>query len=130
MSKVKAVSNEEIIAAIMEHGTIKAAAESAGISQRAIYDRMNGDTEFIKAYRAAKGEILRAAVMSLNSKVSDAIETIAEIMQNRNEKAAVRIQAAQTIINNASRFADRLTALELEEKHEANKIIDLSYMDF
>ena len=130
MSKVRAVSNEEIIAAIMEHGTIKAAAESAGISQRAIYDRMNGDTEFIKAYRAAKGEILRAAVMSLNSKVSDAIETIAEIMQDRNEKASVRIQAAQTIINNASRFAERLTALELEEKHEANKIIDLSYMDF
>ena len=44
-TNTKAVSNEEIIAALLQHGTVKDAAAAAGTTPRTIYDRMN-DREF------------------------------------------------------------------------------------
>ena len=41
-----------------------------------------------------------------------AIDTVSEIMTNEDNNAAVRLQAAQTILNNAGKFAQRLQADE------------------
>ena len=40
MANNKAISNEEIIAALLQHGTIKEAATAIGTTPRTIYDRM------------------------------------------------------------------------------------------
>ena len=53
MGKGKAISDEQIIAALLDHGTIRAAAGAVGISERALYDRMNKG-EFQALYKAAK----------------------------------------------------------------------------
>lgn len=107
----KKVSDETIIAALLNNGTLKAAAAAAGVSERTIYDRMNNG-EFQALYKAAKADLIRAAVFSLNSKVQAAIDTVAAVMQDENNNAAVRLQAAQTILNNAGKFAQRLQADE------------------
>lgn len=107
----KKVSNEVIITALLTSGTLKAAAAVAGVSERTIYDRMN-EGEFQALYKAAKADLIRAAVFSLNSKVQAAIDTVAAIMQDENNHAAIRLQAAQTILNNAGKFAQRLQADE------------------
>lgn len=44
MAKAQAVSDEQIIAALLNNGTLKTAAAAAGISERALYDRMNNGT--------------------------------------------------------------------------------------
>lgn len=106
-----AVSDEQIIAAILNNRTLKAAAAAAGISERALYDRMN-DGEFQALYKAAKADLIRAAVFNLNSKLQEAIDTVAEIMTDQENNAAIRLQAAQTILNNAGKFAQRLAADE------------------
>lgn len=111
MAKGKAVSDEQIIAALLNSGTIKAAAAAAGVSERTVYDRMN-EGGFQALYKAAKADLIRAAVFSLNSKVQAAIDTVAAVMQDENNNAAVRLQAAQTILNNAGKFAQRLQADE------------------
>lgn len=106
-----AVSDEQIIAAILNNRTLKAAAAAAGISERALYDRMNNG-EFQALYKAAKADMIRAAVFNLNSKLQEAIDTVAEIMTDQENNAAIRLQAAQTILNNAGKFAQRLAADE------------------
>ena len=58
-----AVSDEEIIAALLQSGSIAQAAELTGISARSIYDRM-GTRDFKAAYSAAKSDIVRAAVLT------------------------------------------------------------------
>ena len=88
----KAISDEQIIAALLHHGTIKQAAAAAGISERTLYDRMNGG-EFQALYKAAKADLIRAAVFSINGKLQEAI---------------ARLQAAQTILNTAGKFMQRL----------------------
>lgn len=112
----KAISNEEIIAALMEHGTIKAAAAAAGTTPRTIYDRMN-DREFRAAYAEAKNDIIRRAVFTINERLSDAIDTVSDIMSDPKNNPAIRLQAAQTIINNAGKFADRLAKDERESRN-------------
>lgn len=114
-----AVSDEQIIAAILNNRTLKAAAAAAGISERALYDRMN-DGEFQALYKAAKADLIRAAVFNLNSKLQEAIDTVAEIMTDQDNNAAIRLQAAQTILNNAGKFAQRLAADESSVIHQVD----------
>lgn len=125
-SNTKAISNEEIIAALLEHGTIKEAAEAAGTAPRTIYDRMN-NREFRAQYMEAKNDIIRKAVFTINEKLSAAVETVADIMTNKDNNPAVRLQAAQTILNNASKFAERLTHDEYQSRAEGKDPLDFSF---
>ena len=123
MAKVKAVSDEEIIAAILQHGTIKEAAQAVQLTARAIYDRMDS-REFRSLYMAAKDDIIRSAVFSINGKLSEAIDTVREIMQDKDNNPAIRLQAAQTIINNAGKFSERLAKDEYNSRAEGRSIFD------
>lgn len=107
MAKAQAVSDEQIIAALLNNGTLKTAAAAAGISERALYDRMNNGT-FQALYRAAKADLIRAAVFNLNNQLQEAVNTVAEIMADKENNPAIRLQAAQTILNNAGKFSQRL----------------------
>lgn len=122
MSKTKTISDEAIIAALLDHGTIRAAAEAVGLSERTIYDRMS-DGEFQALYRAAKSDLVRAALLRINKHLERAIDTVAGIMEDEDNNAAVRLQAAQTIINNAGKFAQRLQTNEtgVLSQQESNK---------
>lgn len=111
MAREKAVSDEQIIAALLNNGTIKAAAGAIGISERTLYDRMSGG-EFQALYKAAKADLIRAAVLNLNRQLQAAIDTVVEVMENPDNNPAVRLQAAQTVLNTAGKFAQRLQADE------------------
>lgn len=103
----KTISDEQIIAALLNHGTIRQAAAATGLSERAIYDRMNtGD--FQALYKSAKADLIREAVFALNNHLQAAIETVSDIMTNTDNNPATRLQAAQTILNTACKFAQRL----------------------
>lgn len=125
-SNTKAISNEEIIAALLQHGTIKEAAAAAGTTPRTIYDRMN-DRDFRAEYMEAKNDIIRKAVFSINEKLSAAIDAVADIMTDADNNPAIRLQAAQTIINNAGKFADRLTKDEYQSRNEAKGPFDFDF---
>lgn len=109
--KQTGVSNEELIAALISTGTIKEAANAAGLSERAVYERMRtGD--FQALYKGARADTIRTAVTALNARLQSAIDTIAEIMESPDVNPATRLQAAQTILNHAGRFTERLQAAE------------------
>jgi len=105
--RATAISDEEIIAALLANGTIAGAAAACGLAPRSIYDRI-GTQEFNILYSAAKADILRTALVTTNSRLAAALNTVAEIMENTENNPATRLQAAQTIINTAAKFADRL----------------------
>lgn len=104
-----AVSDEEIIAALLQSGSIAQAAELTGIGQRTIYDRM-GTRDFKAAYSAAKSDIVRAAVLTLNRSLSAAVDVVTSIMSDESNSAGTRLQAAKMVIESAAKFADRLAA--------------------
>ena len=121
MAKVKAVTDEEIIAALIQHGTVKEAALSVGITPRAIYDREE-NRAFRSAYSRARDEVLRSAVFNLNARLTEAIETVSEIMNDKEVNASIRLQAAQTVINTAVKLTDHLRGAEKSSREEAKNV--------
>lgn len=106
-----AVSDEQIIAALMHSASLRQAADTLGLSPRTLYDRM-GYRDFKAAYSAAKAEVMRQAVQSLNAKLAAAIEVIAEIMTDDNTATPYRLQAAKLILDNTGKFTARLDAAD------------------
>ena len=118
MGRNKAISNEEIIAALLQHGTIKEAAQAVGTTPRNIYNKMK-DREFRAEYMEAKNDIIRKAVFTINQKLSEAIDAVTNIMNDEDVNPATRLQAAQTILNNAGKFANRLDTDERSSRIES-----------
>ena len=117
MAENKTANDEQIIAALLANGTLRAAAAVVGISERTLYNRMN-ETDFQALYRSAKADLIRAAVFNINNQLQAAIDTVVEIMQDNNNNPAIRLQAAQTILNNAGKFAERLQVTETAVKNQ------------
>ena len=113
-----AVSDEQIIAALLSSGSIQQAAELTGIAPRTIYDRM-GYRDFKAAYSAAKADIVRQAVLTMNRNLSAAVDVVTGIMSNEENPAATRLQAAKMIIDNAARFTDRLNEADAYTAQQA-----------
>ena len=61
MSKV---SDEALVAALISCGTMKAAAASVGLTERAVFDRMK-DRDFKAIYQQAKTDVIREAVFKI-----------------------------------------------------------------
>lgn len=117
------VTDEQIIAALLANGTQRAAAAAVGIDERTVYNRMN-DGEFQALYKSAKADIIRTAVFNINSQLTAAVQVVVDVMNNENNNAAVRLQAAQTILNNAGKFAERLKS---DEQAVTNQIASNNY---
>lgn len=100
---MKKNTDEQIIAGLLAHGTIRAAADSIGMSERAIYNRMK-NTEFQALYRAAKSNLIRSTALSINKHTQEAIATIVDVMRDKENSAAVRMQAAQSILSNSAKY--------------------------
>ena len=103
----KTISDEVIISALISNGTIKVAAAAVGVTERTIYDRMSSG-DFKALYKSAKADVVRKAIFELNNQLGAAVETVVSIMQDDEINPAIRLQAAQTILNNANKFSERL----------------------
>jgi len=126
MGKNSAVSDEQLIASLLQSGTMKEAAAAAGISERSLYNRMN-ERGFRQLYSEAKNEVYRSAVYNINSKLSAAVDAVFEIMNDNEVNAAIRLQAAQTLINNAGKFSDRLRQDEFQARQDGIDPNDPAY---
>lgn len=111
MSKAKTVSDEEIISALLACSTVSEAAKKCGLATRTLYDRMN-NKNFQLLYNGAKADVLRKAVFLITGKLTEAVEVVSEILSDTSVNPAIRLQAAQTIINSAVKLTDKLQSDE------------------
>lgn len=107
------VTDEQLVAALLQHGTIQATASALNVAPRTIYDRMRS-YDFRILYDETRTDILRNAATAFEAKLSDAIETISEIMKDKDAPHSSRLQASLAIIQCAEKFVDRLRTDEAE----------------
>lgn len=110
MSK-KTVSDEEIVSALLACSTVSEAAKKCGLATRTLYDRMQYKS-FQLLYNGAKADVLRKAVFLITGKLTEAVEVVTEILSDTAINPAIRLQAAQTIINSAVKLTDKLQSDE------------------
>jgi hypothetical protein len=86
--------DELLIGALLAGNTFANAAKAAGISRRTAY-RMRQSEEFQAKYRAAKDELLGAAVAALHGRALAFIETLGAIAADTKMRGSERVQASR-----------------------------------
>ena len=111
MAKQRAITDEEIITALMQGKTMQQAAVCAGLSVRALYDRVK-EPAFIALYSKVRADLLRETTAELLKQTKAATATMVEIMNDPEQKGSTRLQAAQAILDNAAKFTKHLQGAE------------------
>ena len=118
----KRLTDEAIIAALIANGSIKGAAASLDCTERTLYELMK-KPEFKELYTQAKGEILKAATAKLQGNLTGAIDTLAEVMNDKEAPKQTRVNSAVSILQYAARFTETTDIIErLEAIEEAQAI--------
>lgn len=113
----KTITNEQIIVALLTSNTRLEAAEKLEISKDTLYKRMKNDV-FKIDYRRAKDMIVADAVTMLQTRMNEAINTIADIMNDDHNAPQIRINAAEDILKYSIKLTEttelinRIEALE------------------
>lgn len=132
MAKQRAITDEEIITALLQGKTMQQAAECVGLSVRALYDRVK-EPAFIALYSKVRADLLRETTAELLKHTAAATATMVEIMQDTEQKGSTRLQAAQAILDNAAKFTKHLQATEdaatleyiRQNKEHSNNMFDV-----
>lgn len=113
-----------LIGALLAGNTFERAAEIAGVCRRTAY-RMRQDESFQQKYRAAKDELLGAAVSALHSSALVFVETLKHVCLDPKARGSEKATAADRglntllrsveILDHAARIA-KLEALAEQEK--------------
>lgn len=113
----KRISNEIIIIALLEQGSIRAAASALGIGEATIYKRMKNET-FMQQYKEAKAECIKAATTRLQRISLLAANTLESIMNDEEVTPQVRLNAANAALSHVvkmteiAEFVDDIEELE------------------
>jgi hypothetical protein len=102
---MKNASEELILAALLQHSTVKAAAAAAGVTERTMYTYL-AKPDFKARYEGEKIEIVRSVTSRLQQSMNDAVSVILELMRSDKTPPFVRLNAAKTIMEQANGFTE------------------------
>jgi hypothetical protein len=112
----KSRKQEQLIAALLSHPTVEAAAKAIGIADTTAARWMK-TPEFQAAYREVRREAMRQTTARLQEAAREAVDALREV-QRTGESESARVSAARTILEQSIKAADmedvqaRLEALE------------------
>ena len=88
---------EKVLVALLHHGAVRAAAKESGVSEATVF-RYLQDAEFQRRYRAARADVVDAAVALMQRLCSNAVTTLDTVMHDTDAPASARVSAARTIL--------------------------------
>lgn len=100
---------EQAIAALLAQPSVGEAALAANIAESMLYRWLQKHDGFKTAYQAARREVVRQAIVQVQSACGKAVETLRSIMDDSNAPASARVSAARTVLDMA------VKAVELED---------------
>ncbi|ACL04491.1 phage protein [Desulfatibacillum aliphaticivorans] len=110
---------EAAILGLLTLPTMAQAAESAGITSRTLLRWLKNE-DFIEAYRQARREVVQQAVAGIQGAMSEALDTLRDVMKDAQATPAARVSAARTILDMGLKGVEledvlvRLEALETQ----------------
>ncbi len=111
------IDDERILSALIAAGSVRRAAQIADVSESTIRNRLKDDA-FRAEYEAAKGEILSEACDALSARLTQAVDALSDVIEDRENPATARISAASSVLQHGLRYIEaanilrRLDALE------------------
>lgn len=102
--------DELIIAALISHPTVKAAAEACGVCETQIYSRLRTPA-FKERYDAARRALLEQCTAYIQGIVGEAIQKMYAVMNDPDASPQVQLNAADTIARNSLRLTEQADIL-------------------
>lgn len=99
------IERETVISGLLLNGSIRNTANALGVSPSTIY-RVCNEEGFKEAFNKARAEVLSGCVNKLISNLSDGVDNIVEIMNNKENSAQIRINATQLLFNTAIKLSE------------------------
>lgn len=87
------------IAALLSHGTVRAAAEHASVSERQLYRWLEMPAFRAELQRSVDGAV-EAAVWLLSDTSRIAVMTLRKVLEDRRSSPAVKVRAAGLVLSN------------------------------
>ena len=103
---------EQAIVALLEHAAVAKAAEACKDTETTLW-RWLQLPAFQSRYRAARRQLVEAAIARLQSACTDAVDVLKEVAQDAAAPASARVTAARTILEQ-SMSAIQLTDLQAQ----------------
>lgn len=94
----KDANKAKALAALLDSTTLTEAAEKVGLNRQTIYRYMRDDPEFSRAYKEAQERIAFEQTETIIADRQRAKETIFAIMEDVKQPGAVRLKAAQSVL--------------------------------
>lgn len=113
----KHISDEQLLTALLIHGSVGKAATALSMSRNAIYKRLQVDS-FRQQYDAAQGALLSVASTAMADGLNDAVGALLDVIRDKDSAASVRVSAADSLLRHCCRYIEsasicrRLDALE------------------
>ena len=103
--------DERIISALLSNGSNKAAAIACGLSEKQLYRRMDSPTFKVKLAEA-RARLVDIAVTALEGRMAQAVDTMTEIMGDKEAPPQTRLNAADAVLRNSLKLTERRDILE------------------
>lgn len=118
MNKELNIRQEKFLKALLEAGTIEQACRMAGINKTTGYKYLK-DEAFLVEYRKLRREAMQQVTARLQKKSEEAVDVLAEIMNDKVNSPNARVQAAKNTLDVAYRSIELDDMAERIEKVEA-----------
>lgn len=117
---MKKVTENDILIALLCNGSPTAAAQELGISPNTVFKRIK-NPKFVQKYRECQEMQLQSALSTMKVRISEALDTLSEVMNNKKAPYSDRVRAADTMLRHCRGYIEvvditkRLVALENKE---------------
>ena len=120
-----ATNDEKIMSALLLAGSVRRAADAAGVSEGTVRNRL-AEPAFRSRYDQLRGDLLQEATAGMTARLQAATETMTAIMEDDENPASVRLAACDALLRHclkyfsAAELERRVAALEQLQMEEEN----------
>lgn len=97
--------DEKILAALLQTGSVTAAAAAVNCSRNTIYKKLD-DRDFCEEYERRRREALDAATAALRNGLLSAAEAIRDVLDDPLTQPQTKLNAAQLLLQNAAKYTE------------------------
>ena len=116
-------TKEKVLHALLTERTTTAAAAACGITDRTIRNYLR-DPEFIQEYNAAFGLMINKAMRKAQQSMESAVEVLQEIAADQREDGAIRVNAAQSIIEYGLKLSEQSPPAIISGIEQGNEVLN------
>jgi len=106
--------------ALLSGKSVEEAAQQAGVSRTTLFRWLREDERFRDEYRRAGSQLMEGALRRLQQLCGEAVETLAEVMGEREATAASRVTAAKATLELTLKIEEHRSLVNRLERLEAS----------